>query len=731
MQIDEMDGKNFTPGSAPKSRFRLPRNVESPKFVAPPQPAPVAPAPQQPPPPDYSGHFAFVQSKRDDAGAAYMRKDYKTAIGCYTWALQAMYNIKDAPVFEKDVVAVLFSNRSAALLMIGAYTASADDCRTGLEYVSDGGPRGELFSKDSGPPLRVRLLTRFGKALLKQGSDKEAFSSFETAIEASQQAEVFTVNHHTPVEAQQNIEILTQIENEARICKREVRQYQELVERLRQSMEKAHASGDRRAFAEPLGHVKSALAYATGSESLMQSKLMLLSRMQGWREVAGVLERLAAMNARMDGAFVGDLASKNPFPGTFPSTFLSADFFDRAREEDASTADKKLNSKSAGEAVLKMPFAMTSVYVRALRLEERYHAAENVLNALQSLVSRLPDHAQFQFTWTTKEQSKLERTRAGREKGDDFFRKGLFDQASKTYSHTLSIDGEGVADALDAPNVGGRLHAVLFCNRAACLMALKQYGEALNDCTAALRIHPRYMKAMLRRARCYARLVRYAEAISEFKRWLELATEASAGSMPFNARVTPCLFDGPQDVKEQDIVLVRGELDEVIMVKRRAESAAREEASRRHYANEQWKASFASAQSAQQRRDHWYTQPEGPRRWDSFRNRGPRPSNRRSASAEPGKSSPGGQSSERTHRRQNSFGSSSPRSLEKMDHYTVLNVTANSTGHQIKKSYRKLVLLYHPDKNKKEGAKPIFQRIQDAYDILSDPIERHKYDKKL
>ena len=47
------------------------------------------------------------------------------------------------------------------------------------------------------------------------------------------------------------------------------------------------------------------------------------------------------------------------------------------------------------------------------------------------------------------------------------------------------------------------------------------------------------------------------------------------------------------------------------------------------------------------------------------------------------------------------------------DYYKVLGVTNNSTPEEIKKSYRKLSLKYHPDKNNGDDTK--FKQINEAY----------------
>lgn len=63
--------------------------------------------------------------------------------------------------------------------------------------------------------------------------------------------------------------------------------------------------------------------------------------------------------------------------------------------------------------------------------------------------------------------------------------------------------------------------------------------------------------------------------------------------------------------------------------------------------------------------------------------------------------------------------------------YDRLNITPQSTPNEIKKSYRKLSLKWHPDKNNdnKEEATKKFQEISEAYSILSDPEKRKMYDQ--
>src|SRR5215211_1502728 len=63
------------------------------------------------------------------------------------------------------------------------------------------------------------------------------------------------------------------------------------------------------------------------------------------------------------------------------------------------------------------------------------------------------------------------------------------------------------------------------------------------------------------------------------------------------------------------------------------------------------------------------------------------------------------------------------------DYYKVLGVDRKASQEDIKKAYRKLARKYHPDANKEAGAEDRFKRISEAYDTLSDPDKRKRYDR--
>lgn len=67
---------------------------------------------------------------------------------------------------------------------------------------------------------------------------------------------------------------------------------------------------------------------------------------------------------------------------------------------------------------------------------------------------------------------------------------------------------------------------------------------------------------------------------------------------------------------------------------------------------------------------------------------------------------------------------------DKRDYYEVLGVAKGSSDDEIKKSYRKLAKQYHPDLNpNNKDAEARFKEIGEAYEILSDPQKKSRYDQ--
>lgn len=65
------------------------------------------------------------------------------------------------------------------------------------------------------------------------------------------------------------------------------------------------------------------------------------------------------------------------------------------------------------------------------------------------------------------------------------------------------------------------------------------------------------------------------------------------------------------------------------------------------------------------------------------------------------------------------------------NHYEVLGLSMHATQEAIRRRYRELVRKYHPDVNPSPQAKEMFLRIQEAYQVLSDPERRRHYDALL
>src|SRR6516162_7828876 len=71
-----------------------------------------------------------------------------------------------------------------------------------------------------------------------------------------------------------------------------------------------------------------------------------------------------------------------------------------------------------------------------------------------------------------------------------------------------------------------------------------------------------------------------------------------------------------------------------------------------------------------------------------------------------------------------------PMAATKRDYYEVLGINRDASPDDIKKSYRQMALKFHPDRNPGDDEAPKkFKEAAEAYEILSDPEKRQRYDR--
>ena len=69
--------------------------------------------------------------------------------------------------------------------------------------------------------------------------------------------------------------------------------------------------------------------------------------------------------------------------------------------------------------------------------------------------------------------------------------------------------------------------------------------------------------------------------------------------------------------------------------------------------------------------------------------------------------------------------------IQEQDYYTILGLPRNATVEEIRQSYFEAARRFHPDTNTAPGDTELFLGFQEAYEVLSNPKKRAKYDLTL
>lgn len=146
-----------------------------------------------------------------------------------------------------------------------------------------------------------------------------------------------------------------------------------------------------------------------------------------------------------------------------------------------------------------------AIYVRGICLfyEGNIDAA---CNHFMQVLRLAPDHKKAMDIY--KRAKMLKKVK---DEGNEAFKANKLKEAIDLYSQALEIDA-----------LNKKTNAKLYSNRALVLARLGKNSEAVADCTAALALDPKYLKALLRRAKCYMDLGEYEDAVKDYEQAVKL-----------------------------------------------------------------------------------------------------------------------------------------------------------------------------------------------------------------
>lgn len=137
------------------------------------------------------------------------------------------------------------------------------------------------------------------------------------------------------------------------------------------------------------------------------------------------------------------------------------------------------------------------------QVKRKYHTILNLKFKNCFQVFRLaPDHKKAMDIY--KRAKLLKRKK---DDGNEAYKNCRFQEALNLYTEALAVDP-----------LNKKTNAKLYFNRATVLSRLNKVSEAASDCTSALALDENYLKALLRRAKCYTDLGEYEEAVRDYER---------------------------------------------------------------------------------------------------------------------------------------------------------------------------------------------------------------------
>ncbi|ENN78715.1 dnaJ homolog subfamily C member 7 [Dendroctonus ponderosae] len=146
-----------------------------------------------------------------------------------------------------------------------------------------------------------------------------------------------------------------------------------------------------------------------------------------------------------------------------------------------------------------------AIYVRGLCLYYE-DSIDKAFNHFQQVLRLAPGH-----TRAMEQYKRAKLLKKKKEEGNEAFKLCKFHDAVKLYTEALEIDP-----------LNKKTNAKLFFNRATALSRLTKIKDAILDCSSALRLDDTYLKALLRRAKCYMDIGEFEDAVKDYEKALKM-----------------------------------------------------------------------------------------------------------------------------------------------------------------------------------------------------------------
>ena len=157
------------------------------------------------------------------------------------------------------------------------------------------------------------------------------------------------------------------------------------------------------------------------------------------------------------------------------------------------------------DLVLKDQMNPDAIYVRGMCLYYQDNN-EKAFQHFQRVLQYSPDHVKAKLFY-----KKAKLLQSKKEAGNQAFKSGKWQEAYDLYTEALAVD-----------ILNKSMNATLYYNRATASSKLNKLDQCIDDCVKAIEIDDSYIKAYLRRAKCYMDKENYDQAIADYEKVCKL-----------------------------------------------------------------------------------------------------------------------------------------------------------------------------------------------------------------